>query len=278
MPQTWEAHGQARQICYVSDEVKHNRKQFSPQFDHIPSITLEIGAGRTTKTIVHYYYREWKNGVTGTSDNASQLADHKLHIKQWDDIANTGLNFVTLGDANLCALSWHEADYRHKELSEQTQTFLLRESCSQLVNQPTRIQKVGNGLQKSCLDHINTNVPDKCAPPEIFTTGSSDHLPIMVTKYSREAKSQPKAIKKRNHKHFNIADFLLDVQKHVVNNSFDKVLNNEDSNEAGALFSGIFGTVLNKHAPLKVFQVRNNSANWLSSETKDMIKQRDKLR
>ena len=50
LPQTWEAHGQARLIVYVSDDVKHQRRQFGPQFNHIPSITLEIGAGRATRT------------------------------------------------------------------------------------------------------------------------------------------------------------------------------------------------------------------------------------
>ena len=54
-PKTWNIHGQARLICYVSEEIKYTRKYFDQTFDHIPSITLEIGLGRATKTIVHYY-------------------------------------------------------------------------------------------------------------------------------------------------------------------------------------------------------------------------------
>ena len=130
----------------------------------------------------------------------------------------------------------------------------------------------------SCLDHVTTNVPEKCSVPEIFTSGSSDHLPVMVTKFSREVKSQPKTIKKRNYKNFNAGNFLNDISEHVANKSFDRVLNNENINEASALFSGIFGSILNKHAPLKVYQVRNNYSNWITSETKDMIKDRDKLK
>ena len=277
-PQTWEAHGQARLICYVSDDIKYTRKYFDPQFSHIPSITLEIGIGRATRTTVHYYYREWKNGVTGEDDHASQVAHLKQHISQWEEIANAGRNFVTLGDANVCALSWNEPDCNHKDLVEDIQTFLLNESCSQLVHKNTRVQKVGNQLQMSCLDHVTTNVPEKCSVPEIFTSGSSDHLPVMVTKFSREVKSQPKTIKKRNYKNFNAGNFLNDISEHVANKSFDRVLNNENINEASALFSGIFGSILNKHAPLKVYQVRNNYSNWITSETKDMIKERNKLK
>ena len=44
------------------------------------------------------------------------------------------------------------------------------------------------------------------------------------------------------------------------------------------MFSGIFGSILNKHAPLKVFQVRNNYSPWLSKETKELIKVRNTLR
>ena len=132
-------------------------------------------------------------------------------------------------------------------------------------------------MQKSCLDHITTNIPEKCSVPEVFNEGSSDHLPIMVTKFSREVRTQPKTIKKRNYKNFVIGSFLLDVQEHVTNGAFDKVIKSENVHEASALFSGIFGTILNKHAPLKVFQVRNNYSPWLSKETKQLISDRNKL-
>ena len=125
-PQTWDAHGQARLICYVSDNIKYSRKVFDESLDHIPSITLEIGRGKATRTTVHYYYREGKNGVTGEGDAPSQLAHLRKHISQWQEIANTGRNFVTLGDANLCALTWNETDYKLKDLSNEVQMFNLR--------------------------------------------------------------------------------------------------------------------------------------------------------
>ena len=126
------------------------------------------------------------------------------------------------------------------------------------MNKLTRIQTAGGQIKKSCLDHVTTNVPEKCNVPEVFNEGSSDHLPVMVTKFSREIGTQPKTIKKRNYRNFSVGTFLLEVQEHVANGSFDKVVNSENIHEASALFSGIFGSILNKHAPLKVFQVRNN--------------------
>ena len=196
-PTSWEVHGQARLICYVSEEVNCRRKYLTASYHHLPTITLEIGLGRATKTTVHYYYREWKNGVTGESNSTSQLNHIRQHISQWKEIANSGRNFVALGDTNLCALSWNDQNFRHKELSEEVLNFLLSESCFQLVNKPTRIQSVAGNLHTSCLDHVSTNIPEKCSIPEIFSEGSSDHFPVMVTKFSREVRTQPKTIKKR---------------------------------------------------------------------------------
>ena len=103
-------------------------------------------------------------------------------------------------------------------------------------------------------------------------------MPVMVTKYSRELRSQPKTIKKRNYKNFSVPDFLHDVNEVVQNGGFEKVLNNDNIEEASAIFSGIFGSILNKHAPLKVFQVRNNYVPWVSKETKKMQDARDALK
>ena len=277
-PATWDTHGQARLICYESDELKYKRKSLNHGLDHIPSITLEVGTGKATKTTVHYYYREWTNGVTGENSKASQLVQLQEHVSQWDALVRTSRNFIALGDANICAMHWNDQNYKHKDLANEVQTFLLRESCFQLVKKYTRIQSVSGSLQRSCLDHVTTNIPTKCNVPEVFPLGSSDHLPVMVTKLSREPRSQPKTIKKRNYKHFNAPDFLNEINEKVQSGGFDRVLNNNNIEEASALFSGIFGSILNKHAPLKVFQVRNNYVPWVSAETKQMQAARDALK
>ena len=277
-PSTWDRHGQARLICYVSDEIKYKRKTLNDGLDHIPSITLEVGLGRATKTTVHYYYREWTNGVTGESSKASQLVQLEEHVSQWDTLVRSSRNFVALGDANICALQWNDPSYRNKDLANIVQTFLLRESCVQLVKQITRVQSVGGVMQRSCIDHVTTNIPEKCSVPEVHPQGSSDHMPVMVTKFSREVKTQPKTIKKRNYKNFNAPEFLKEINELVQNGGFDRVLDNNNVEEASALFSGIFGSVLNKHAPLKVFQVRNNYVPWVSDNTKKMQAARDTLK
>ena len=154
--------------------------------------------------------------------------------------------------------TWNNQDYREKELATQLHDFLHTESCTQLVHSYTRIQKYGNNLQKSSLDHVITNVPDKCSPPEIIAGGDSDHMAVIVTKFSREVKCMPKTIKKRNYKTFEANAFLNEIKTLHQSGGFNRVLTSNCPNQAAALFSGIFGSILNKYAPLKVFQVRNN--------------------
>ena len=100
----------------------------------------------------------------------------------------------------------------------------------------------------------------------------------MITKFSRDIKNQPKTIKKRNYKHFVAEAFLDDVLTNVNNGSFDTILGTSDPDIAASHFSGVFGTILNRHAPLKTYQVRNNYSPWLSSATKEKMSDRDRLK
>ena len=168
LPTSWDVHGQARLICYISDEIKYSRKYLKDGYDHIPSITLLVGNGKATRTAVHYFYREWKNGVSGESDSASQILHLQQHLSQMEGLLKEDIQMVALGDANVCALHWNNQNFRHKTLSNEIQTFLLQESCYQIVNQYTRIQSVSGNIQYSCLDHALTNVPERCNKPEVF--------------------------------------------------------------------------------------------------------------
>ena len=277
LPSTWQHHGQARILVYVSNGIQYCIKDSQHQ-NNLPSITLEVGLGRARKTTVNYYYREWTGGVSGDSSSTAQQERLEKQITVWKELLAQGKDFVSLGDANLCALSWNNPDYRHKILANQVKTFNLEENCHQLVRGITRIQAYGNTVQQSCIDHITTNVPDKCSNPEISAGGSSDHMAVTITKFSRDISNLPKTLKKRNYRNFDPQTFLQDVQFNINNGSFNSVLSTSDPNIAASHFSGIFGSILNKHAPLKTIQVRNNYSPWVSSATKEKMRTRDRLK
>ena len=59
---------------------------------------------------------------------------------------------------------------------------------------------------------------------------------------------------------------------------FNQVLSINDIEEASTIFSGLFGSILNRHAPLKTIQVRANYVPWISSETKQLQAVRDTIK
>ena len=161
-----------------------------PGDSDLPVITLDIGLGRSKKTRVNYYYREWTNGVSGDSSQPAQLQNLQRLITHWTQLpGQQHQDVLTLGDANLCALSWDKPDYPSnlKELAEILKQFFVNETFTQLVGVFTRSQTLANEtITRSCIDHVVTNVPDKCGVPLVSSPGNSDHLAILIIKYSRQ--------------------------------------------------------------------------------------------
>ena len=275
VPKTWEAHDQARLIVYVSDNVKVKKVDMHDSDNDLPSLTFEIGLGRERKTIVNYFYREWSSGVNGKrtfQDQKERLSRQVLH---WKSLAARDRDLVILGDANLCAKIWNDADYPNdkKELANMITDFNLEDSLTQMVNDFTRTELKGDRLEQSCIDHIYTNCLNKCNEASVLAAGNSDHLGVIVTKYSKEIKQRPRTTKKRSYKDFNSKDFIREIKY----TKFDEILDTNDPNTAAEAFSRIFSSVADNHAPVKIFQTRLNYAPWVSAATKELMKERNTL-
>ena len=70
----------------------------------------------------------------------------------------------------------------------------------------------------------------------------------------------------------NEKSFIEDVRKA----SWWSVYRCEDANEAAEIFTHKLTEILDRHAPVKVFQTRTNFAPWLSEETKQLMQERDR--
>ena len=276
LPATWSSHGQARILAYVRDDVRAKIVSEDIANSDLPSISLEVGLGREKKTIVNLFYREWKGGITKLNTQASQIERLQRQMHHWKSLANTNKDVVIMGDANLCALAWDDPDYDKKNLSEIIQDFLLEESFFQLVKGYTRSEVVrGGNVSTSCLDHVYSNTPHKCDTPVPMAAGDSDHLAIIFTKYSKDLKTKPQTIKKRNYKNFMIGNFLTDVYNSGIN---EEIRSLDNLDEAATKFQEKFGSILDHHAPVKVFQIRKHYVPYISEETKLLMEERDALK
>ena len=273
LPSTWKRHGQARILVYAKEELNINEKQLEASLTDLPILSFEISLGKEKKTIVNFFYREFTSGVTGLKTSQEQLERLNRMIKHWKILMDSNKDVVCLGDANLCAMKWNDSNYQFKEHAETVQTFLLETETSQLVKQFTRSEFARGGVvSRSCIDHCYSNAPGKVSHPEIVAVGSSDHLGIVITKYTRAPKIKPKVIMKRSYKNFKVEDFLKDILNSNINENVKAVQNVE---EAALEFEKTFKEILDVHAPIKIFQTRSNYSPFLSEKTKKLIEMRN---
>ena len=277
LPDTWAEHGQARVVAYVSDQVNFKTKSTVDEIKDLPNITIEVGIGKERKTIVNLFYREYTSGVSGLKNQASQVDRLKRQIRYWQTLYDENKDVLICGDANVDALRWNEDDYEYnkKVLGNMIQDQLLENSSTQIVKEHTRSETYGDRVSRSCIDHIYSNSPQKCSKPLLISGGDSDHLAVFVTKYCREMKSKPHTCLKRSYKHFNIELFLNDVYHSSINNLVQSCA---DLESAARTFQVEFSKIVNKHAPVKVFQNHCNYLPFLSDETKLLMQERDALK
>ncbi|CAB4021257.1 Hypothetical predicted protein, partial [Paramuricea clavata] len=85
---------------------------------------------------------------------------------------------------------------------------------------------------------------------------------------------KPRYIECRNFKNFSESKFIKDLKSAhwPIINEFD------DVNDACDTWTSVFSEVIEKHAPVRSFRVRNKPSPWLNSELKYLMINRDKLK
>lgn len=142
----------------------------------------------------------------------------------------------------------------------------------QVINKPTRICVKQDGTQTStCIDHIFTNSPELCNKILSVPIGSSDHNLIIVVRNIKVSRPGPKTILERSYKIFNQDLFVKEVKEICWSEVF--AANNPEI--ALLKFNNLFLPLVEKHAPLKKFTVRNAITPLLDKEIKDAMKMRD---
>ena len=249
--------------------------------DSCSSIWLEVGLPRHKKFLVCQAYREWQLLNQG-ADNSSQAIAQQLvrwveFLDQWEMALNTGLEVHTLGDLNINHCNWTDLSLPSSNQTSRLQPLITAlfsrifpHGVTQCVKGPTRHWP---NQTSSGLDHYYTNRPDKLSPVQSQHCGGSDHMMIFATRYARSIKSSPSYIRKRSFKNFDPSDFIYAIQQV----SWLEIYLCTEVNQAVKLLSTKITAILDRMAPMKTFQIRNNYCPWLSQLTKDIMLERDRL-
>ena len=246
--------------------------------DSYSSVWMEVGLPHHKKFLVAQTYREWQlpnqRGDKSSHSVQEQLNRWTVFLDQWEKALNTGLEVHVLGDMNLNHCNWMNQNlpstnqsYKLKSLIQALFSRILPQGVSQLVRGPT---KHCTGHESLGLDLYFTNRPEKMSGIQTQYIGSSDHMLIFGTRYSRVIRTSPRYIRKRCYKNFNKEAFIAAVQQL----SWLELYLETDVNVAVKLLSDKLTFIL---APIRTIQVRSKYNAWISGATMDLIKERNAL-
>ena len=244
----------------------------------VQSVWLKGGFKKGKKLYFCHAYRE-HTSTLGNSVRA-QKSHLETFLSQWeaatlhnnpDEPNETHIS----GDMNLDCFQgkWLRSDYNLASLSKLVQQACNISNFSQLVTSPTRAQfnSVKGVTDLSCIDHVYCNAKFRCSEVMVLPFGNSDHDMLSYIRYSKEPPQPAQTIRKRSYKNFVLENFLLDLSKI----DWTPVYLCQDVDIAESIFTRLFLSVLNRHAPWVKFQKRKMYVPWLTKETKELMKQRD---
>ena len=227
------------------------------------SVWIEINLPKQKRILVGNAYRDWQ--YLGQNDNSSlnieaQLDRFTKFIDKWETALASNMECHLLGDLNLNFLEYskpsiptNSQSYKLRSLIQLLSERILPLGAVQCVSVATRVWA---NQEPSGLDHYYTTNPRKLSDVQAINIGSSDHKIIFATRFAKNITRNPRIIKKRSYKNFNTQEFLSAVR----NISWWKIYSCEDVDLAVKLLSEELTLILDRMAPIKVVQVRNNYA------------------
>ena len=271
--------GVSRCAVYVHKDVIKPKLRLDLMSDEFSSVWLEVHLPRQKKILVGNAYRDWQ--YLGQKDNnaslkiEAQLERFTTFIEQWEKALDSSIECHLLGDLNINFLEYtkpqiplNSQSYKLRSLIQLLYDRILPLGAVQCVSVATRTWP---NQEPSGLDHYFTTNTRKLSDVQVIQQGSSDHKLIFATRYSRNISRSQRIIKKRSYKNFDVSEFLSAVRSI----SWWRIYSCEDVNCAVRMLSEEITNILDKQAPIKVFQVRTNYAPWLSKSTKDLMSKRD---
>ena len=205
-----------------------------------------------------------------TLTDAAQLARWSLILEGWKKAA-TDPHCTVLGDMNLDYLTWQNPKPSHLRMVNLTKDEIETKGFSQLIKGHTRTWR---GQRDSLVDHCWSARPDRIISWLNETRGRSDHNYIDILLRTKDKKERTQEVRKRTWKNFQ-PDIFREMIKKIDWENFYECNNIDVIND---IFEQKVGGILEKIAPMKKIQLRQKYANWLDSEIKQKMTERDNMR
>ena len=273
-PETMDTMMHARIMLLVKDGIIVSRLQ--EQDTGSASIWVRIGHGRNSSLTVGGIYREHlRLGQTDRNISRQELlrlqeARWNVIIRKWKQMGLHG-KCIVIGDVNLDHLRWNNPEQHHEHMVDCVKNLIEIDGFVQLVENHTRTMR---HQTDSLLDHIWSNCHHRTVSITNEVRGDSDHNVIGIVVATKYIKSSGHNILRRSWKNFNKERCL--TQLRLLD--WNSILLESNADIANSKFEDMVNGVMNKEAPMKVIQQRINYCKWLSTETKDLMQDRDLAR
>ena len=280
LPKSWSRFGKARVVVYIRKSLEYDHIT-DLEVEDVQSVWIRAGFKNSKKVYYSHQYREHTNTLGNTMAAQRTILDKML--MQWEaavvhDVKDSSNEVHIAGDMNIDCLEdrWQDSKYSLVTLGRMVIQCCNSNNFSQMVDQVTRVQHNSSKGETatSCIDHVYCNAKYRMSKVKVLPLGGSDHDVIIYTRYSKVPKPPSRTIRKRSYKHFKKEDYIRDVSSI----DFTDVFIATDVDEAADILTEKLVQVLNVHAPWIIYQQRKDFVPWLTPETVQMMKDRDKLK
>ena len=200
--------------------------------ENIETITVEITKPKSKSFLINSWYRP---------PNSSQDC-FDVYEKLITQMDSEDKEVILVGDFNCdwSLLANNEANAQTKILAETTNALQFE----QLINEPTRV----TATTKSIIDLAFTNKPEIIIGSGVIHLGISDHSLIYIQRKISVPRAEPKIVKTRQFKYYNVDNLKSDIAAHLNNETIWS--NTSDPNVSWELWKTRFLNVADLHALL----------------------------
>ena len=180
-------------------------------------------------------------------------------------------NHLSVGDTNLDIIKWASPDSAHENMVESVKTEITTRNFHQMIQEPTRFWV---GTRPSLLDQCWGNNILKMSNIKNLTRGTADHNVIGLNYRLKGNIINNMEVKGRDRRHFSEEEF----KRQIVLQDWTEIFEEENVDVATFKFENKLLKVLDSLAPMKKFQPRAGRIDWISDNTKRIMKDRDEMR
>ena len=277
LPPTMQRLKYCRIVLLVRDGIQVKILEEHMDTD-LASIWVKIGQQGRKPIVVGGVYREQHllqpgapRGTPNTTGTPMLQRERWGRVLQgWKAATRNEVSIVT-GDMNLDYGKWHDPDYRLVKMVDRVKAEIEPLGFYQMVNTHTRSWA---HQSDSTVDHCWSNSPNRVISYTNNLCTYSDHNVITVLIRFKDRVLPSQEIQKRSRKNLDSKILIDDIKA----TDWTDLLESNNVDVINGMLEEVIRGALDKQAPVKNIQVRNNYKSWVTPQLKEDMKRRDSLR